>query len=429
MMSWVQWWSASDPLADIRLPVADGIAPRHAVLEWTPVGVLVRVLDSASTVSVHGKPVVRALLRAGQQLSVGSTAIIVEAYTERAPGQGVETGDTGDTIDLIARATATTPSVCSVSCDECGLVRAITLAPEFAKLPWLCEACASRRTSGPTMARIGDHDLLRPLGEGIMGVVYEGRHRFSGCRSAVKVIRDSLLDEPALRRRFVREQQAAALVAHERVVRCLGFGTQGERPYLIGEYMGGGEASQLLAPNMDVGLVLNIAIDVFRGLAVIHEAGYVHRDIKPQNILLQHQAGRVQAKIGDLGMIGYLQRIGVTSLTADGAVGGTLLYMSPEQLLDFKRVDRSADLYSAGACLYHMLTGQLPLTLPASAFDETDLLMSIAEQPRVAVRSLRPQLSLPLAQLIDTLVSLDEDPRAHMNAGDIAEILSDIRPS
>lgn len=274
------------------------------------------------------------------------------------------------------------------------------------------------------MRSIGGLDLLRPIGRGVTGVVYEGRQRATGYRAAVKLLHESLVVRPDVRARFVREQHTVAALEHPRITRCLGVGMENKRLFIAAEYVDGGDATSLLGGLAPISQVVRIGADLFEGLEFIHDAGYVHRDIKPGNVLLHRPDGALRAKIADFGLVGFLQREGVPSLTDEGAIGGTASYMAPEQFIDFKHAPPAADIYSAAATIYHLLTGKSPLPKQAETTRQYDMLICAAEDERVPIRARRPDLDPELARLFDGLLTRSDSVRTAMTASDVATVLS-----
>jgi serine/threonine-protein kinase len=211
---------------------------------------------------------------------------------------------------------------------------------------------------------VGDrYQLLRLLGTGGMGTVYEARHVRMERRFAVKFLHADLAKKAEVLARFEREALAAGTLDTEHVVEITDFGVAEEgAPYLVMEYLSGEDLAQLLARegSLAVPRAIKIALDVCRGLAVAHAAGIVHRDLKPANLFLARRAdGSIVTKILDFG-IAKLRSPTQGSVTLTGATLGTPYYMAPEQVRDTKEVDQRVDLYALGVVLYELLSGHKP---------------------------------------------------------------------
>jgi serine/threonine protein kinase len=202
--------------------------------------------------------------------------------------------------------------------------------------------------------------ILRLVGQGGMGAVYQARQPKLDRLVAVKILPPEVARDPGFTERFSREARALARLNHPNIVTIYDFGTTDRLYYFSMEYVDGKNVRELLeAGELAPALALKIISQVCDALQYAHDEGFVHRDIKPENILLDRK-GRV--KIADFGLA---RLVGLTptylTLTGSQQVMGTLYYMAPEQMKGGHRVDHRADLYSLGVVFYEMLTGELPL--------------------------------------------------------------------
>ena len=203
-----------------------------------------------------------------------------------------------------------------------------------------------------TRVQGGRYRLERPLGHGGMATVYLAQDEELHRPVAIKLLAENLAGDTAFQQRFLREARLAARLSHPNVVAVYDVGeAEDGRPYIVMEYVPGETLAELgrVPPDEAVGL----AVQACRGLAHAHSAGLVHRDVKPQNLLLR-QDGTV--KVADFGIARAAE---TTALTQVGTVLGTAAYLSPEQALG-EEVTTAADVYSLGAVLYELLTGRLP---------------------------------------------------------------------
>ncbi len=209
---------------------------------------------------------------------------------------------------------------------------------------------------------VGSYVLLEKLGEGGMGAVYKARNWKLGRIVAMKLIRKDRLDSEVAVKRFRREIQAAARLAHPNIVHAYDADEAGGVHFLVMEYVEGTDLGKLLKRRgpLPVAAACDYVRQAALGLQHAFEQGMVHRDVKPANLLLT-AAGVV--KVMDFG----LARLGRTTagdesstMTQEGAVMGSLDYIAPEQAMDSHAVDIRADLYSLGCTLYHLLTGRVP---------------------------------------------------------------------
>ncbi len=193
-----------------------------------------------------------------------------------------------------------------------------------------------------------------------MAVVYKAEDAVLGRRVALKTLHERYAEEDSFRSRFKQEARAMASLDHENVVRVYDISQDGEVPFIVAEYVGGGDVGGLLrrAPGgrLDVRSVREIAGQLLRALAYAHRRGVIHRDVKPSNILLTEE-GKV--KVADFGIARIVEE--EESAGNPGEIIGSARYMSPEQLRGDETTPRS-DIYSVGILLYHCLTGRPPFS-------------------------------------------------------------------
>ncbi|MEV0591426.1 serine/threonine-protein kinase [Nonomuraea cavernae] len=199
-------------------------------------------------------------------------------------------------------------------------------------------------------SRLGGYRLASRLGSGGQGVVYEGYDRAAN-RVAVKVLHAYLAGDSPLRRRFTREVSAAQRVASFCTARILDHDLEGERPYIVTEFVPGPSLRRAVTerPALDPDALHRLAVGVGTALTAIHQAGVVHRDLKPENVLLGHDGPRVI----DFG----IARAAGLSMTSTGELTGTPMYMAPE-LFSGGRAEAAADVFAWGAVVYFAATGR-----------------------------------------------------------------------
>lgn len=227
------------------------------------------------------------------------------------------------------------------------------------------------------------YTLIRLVGEGGMGRVYEARHtRLGSKRFAIKLLHPEYARHSEVLSRFQREAEAAAAIRSRHVGDVYDVHkTADGRPYIVAEFLEGTElAARLLTyGRVTVPYAVYIGRQICRALAAAHDAGIVHRDMKPENVFLTGDIERPIAKVIDFG-ISKFGDAGGSSLTKTGMIMGTPSYMAPEQARG-ERVDHRADIYAVGAILYHMLTGKRPFDRNDPTATITAVLLEEPERP------------------------------------------------
>lgn len=207
----------------------------------------------------------------------------------------------------------------------------------------------------------GRYRLQGALGQGGASVVYRAEHIDLLKEVAVKVLKPELCVLKEAMQRFQREARAVSRLDHRNIVRVTDFGrTNNGSLFLVMELVNGQCLADMVRDRpLPTSMVLSIALEVLEGLSHAHAHGVVHRDLKPDNIMVDYVAGRVVAKVLDFGIAKVLEEPMDGGLTQPGRVFGTPRYMAPEQAQGL-RVDARADLYAVGVCLYEMLSGVPP---------------------------------------------------------------------
>jgi hypothetical protein len=239
---------------------------------------------------------------------------------------------------------------------------------------------------------VGRYRLVRRLGGGGMGAVYEALDTASGRRVALKLMKPESASSQEAIDRFRREGELASKLAHPRCVFVLAADEEQGRPYIVMELMTGSTLADLVKDKgpLPPELAVRKILDVMEGLQEAHALGLIHRDVKPSNCFLEAD-GRV--KVGDFGLAKSLPR--QTQLTRTGTFLGTPLFASPEQIR-MERVDIQSDVYSVAATLYFLLTGQAPFQTGDSM---ATMARIVADDPP-SLRELRPQLPKALDKVV-----------------------------
>ena len=295
-------------------------------------------------------------------------------------------------------------------------------------------------TAEYSLGQLGSYRLLRELGAGGMGTVYEAEDVHLRRRVALKALKPELARDPLARQRFLEEARAAAALQHDHVVAIFHVGDDRGVPYLIMPLLVGQTLSQRLQQHgpMPMVHILILARQLAEGLTAAHAAGLIHRDIKPSNVLLETLISEPANEIRDSAEgsttqtavaatpnfrvkildFGLARRVDTSAqLTKTGVVVGTPSFMAPEQARGLP-VDRRSDLFSLGAVLYLVCTGELPFRGP----DAMSVLLAVTtETPRPA-RLTNPSVPVALSDLIDRLLAKDPANRPD-SAADVSTAL------
>jgi len=267
------------------------------------------------------------------------------------------------------------------------------------------------RDGHATLPCVGGYWLLRLIDRGGMSEVYLSYDEAHQCPVAVKLLAEHLAHAPQYVARFYREARLSRLLSHPHLVRGLNAGhdPRVQRHYLVLEYVAGPSALTLLQrqQKLPAGVVVQIGIDVAQALAYLHQRQYIHRDVKPDNILLHPQQG---AKLADLGVARRVHDD--TGQTGTHEAVGTSHYMSYEQGLHADWVDGRSDVHALGATLYHLLTGEVPF----AGRTHEEIMEHKKRDTFRPVRQLLPQVPRRLAEIIEA--TLWSDPRRRPSSAD-----------
>jgi eukaryotic-like serine/threonine-protein kinase len=266
---------------------------------------------------------------------------------------------------------------------------------------------------------IGKYKVLERLGSGGMGSVYLCEHKFMRRRVAVKVLPAAKAEDPASLERFYREARAAAALDHPNIVRAYDIDQDENLHFLVMEYVDGASLQEIIKKSgpMNMLRAAHYVRQAAVGMQHAHEAGLVHRDIKPGNLLVD-RAGTL--KVLDMGLARFFHdEEDILTKKYDESVLGTADYLAPEQALDSHGVDIRADIYSLGATFYFCLTGSPPFNEGTVA---QKLIWHQTRQPK-PIRSIRPEVPEALAAIIDRMMTKDRLKRFQTPA-QVAEALA-----
>lgn len=269
-------------------------------------------------------------------------------------------------------------------------------------------------------ATIGGFTIRNLIGHGGMGRVYRGHDDQLERHVAIKVMHPSRAQDEVARKRFLRESRATAAINHPHVITILQVGEHDELPYIVMQHVNGPNLTDYCnqcGGKVPVAEAIRIGRELADGLSAAHENGLVHRDIKPDNILLEGTKKRV--RIIDFGLAREVDAE-EARLTADGAVVGTPAYMSPERI-GVEEVDTKSDLFGIGVILYEMLSGRLPF----DGKSMVSILAAIAQGKPPHLSTLVPNLPDELSDLVMQLLAKNKKDRP-ADAASVAQQLAAI---
>jgi len=389
------------PDAHLYLPDDRFFSRNHCLLEINPPHSFLRDLGSTNGTFVNGQRVREAYLNNGDRIQGGETILIVEVTT----ATDRHLSDT--TLDLDPGR----PVLVMVECLNCGRREQAQASQPDEKLTFLCEDCRIELKRSPQS--VPGYDTVKLLGRGGMGCVMLGREHKSGRAVAIKTLLPEFAVSEKAMQRFMREIDVAAALRHKNIVEFIDRGTHNGVVYLVTEFVEGADASKLaesrggFLPYADAMSIIAQALDA---LAYAHTQGYIHRDFKDQNILVSGHPPNLIAKLTDFGLAKSFTHSGMSGVTMAGEMAGTLAYMPPEQLRNFRDVKPQSDIYAVGMTAYSLLTGKLALDLTRKT-SVNDTIRAIFEQPCIPLRERAPHVPQPVCEIIDRALAKDPSQR------------------
>ncbi|HEV3257676.1 MAG TPA: FHA domain-containing serine/threonine-protein kinase [Gemmataceae bacterium] len=372
----------------------------HFMIEVNPPLCQLMDMGSHNKTYVNGQAVETAYLKNGDRIRAGHTVLRVALEAgDQAPAAEPPSAPTPvqqATPPRTGKARPTPqPEPAVQVCRVCGgpVAPADDAAP-----PALCRACREEIRSHPQP--IAGYQVIRELGHGTFGMVYLALREGDESLVALKMIIPAVTPKPADIARFQREARILYELDHPHIVACREVGESGGKLYFAMDYIHGTDAARLVKADgpMPAGRAVGLICQLLQALEYAHAKGFVHRDIKPSNLLVTEHAGREGAMLADFGLARVYQDSQLSGLTMTGDIGGTVAFMAPEQITNFRHVKPTADQYATGATLYNLLTDRLVYDFPTQV--EQQLSIILRKKP-VPVRSRRPDIPEELAAVID----------------------------
>jgi eukaryotic-like serine/threonine-protein kinase len=388
-----------NPDAHLCLPDDRYFSRNHCLLEMNPPHSFLRDLNSTNGTFLNGQRVKDAYLKNGDRIQCGETILVVEVTT---------TNLSETTHDDLP---PTRPILVMVECLNCGRREQAQASAADEHLTFLCEDCRIELKRSPQA--IPGYDTVKLLGRGGMGSVMLGRDQRTGRAVAIKTLLPEFAVSDKAMRRFLREIDVAAALKHRNIVEFIDRGTHNGVVYLVTEFVDGADASKLAESQggrLRYEDGISIISQALEALSFAHERGYIHRDFKDQNILVAGESPNLLAKLTDFGLAKSFTHSGMSGVTMAGEMAGTLAYMPPEQLRNFRDVKPQSDIYAVGMTAYSLLTGCLALDLSKNS-SVNDTIRAIFEQPAVPLRQRAPHIPQPVCEIIDRALAKDPAQR------------------
>lgn len=384
------------------LPEDKFFSRHHCLLEVNPPRCFMRDLGSTNGTFVNGQRISEAFLKSGDRIQGGETVLLVEVNAGNVSAQ------TSPGPNLPREENFSRPTIVNVECLNCGRREKAEAATADEHLTFLCEDCRIELKHAPQP--IPGYDTIRILGRGGMGAVMLAREQNTGRAVAIKTLLPEFAVSDKAMRRFMREIDVAAALKHSNIVEFLDRGVNNGVVYLVTEFIDGPDAARLAdarGGHLPLQEGLSIISQALAALSHAHAQGYIHRDIKDQNILVSGSWPNLTAKLTDFGLAKSFTQSGMSGVTVAGEMAGTLAYMPPEQLKNFRDVQPQSDIYAVGMTAYSLLAGTLALKLGRKT-SMAETIKAIFEQAPIPLRERAPQLPQQVCEIIDR--ALVKDP-------------------
>jgi serine/threonine-protein kinase len=324
-------------------------------------------------------------------------------------------------------------------CEKCGKDVSAEIG-EGRRGACLCNACQQQAEADPLQLlehlfdqaavstgksiAVPGYEIERKLKVGGFGAVYLAKRRSDASNVAIKVMLSRIAVDKKSRDAFLREIDTMKTLKHRHIVTVLESGSAGTAFYFVMEYCDGGSVGDLLRSRggkLPVSEAGPLMLDALDGLAFAHRQGFVHRDLKPDNLLLVTSRKRKIAKVSDFGLAKNFESAGFSGHTVTGSFGGTPSYMPREQVVNFKRMKPASDVWSMAATLYNMLTGQTPRNFRR----DVDPIQIILQDGTIPIRERNAKIPHKIAEVIDRCLSNDLKER-YQNADQMRAALTKV---
>jgi serine/threonine-protein kinase len=389
------------------MPEDMALSRDHFMIEINPPQCELRDLGSTNGTFVNNQRVDRIRLASGDVIAAGQSVfrVRVDQSPLSSSERGLGSASSGDGTSVVA-----------IRCAGCGTPapQNITVAGPASGdatevVEWWCSLCRSEGSALPQP--VPHYTTLREIGRGAMGVVYQARHNQTGQTVALKLIMPETATTRTAIDRFYREMSVISQLRHPNIVEWYEQGMTRGHFWFAMEYVAGSNLETIAKEqpgSYPANQACRLTCQILKGLELAHRMGFVHRDIKPENILIGHSPEGLLVKISDFGLAKSFRGVGLSGLTFSGEMRGTVPFMPPEQMLDFKTVTPLADLYATAATLYYLLSCKYIYDEPEGG---GDLIRMLLEEQPVPIRKRRPDVPSALAAVIEKCLARDPSER------------------
>jgi pSer/pThr/pTyr-binding forkhead associated (FHA) protein len=384
------------------MPEDTALSRDHFIVEVNPPRCELRDLGSTNGTFVNDHKVERVRLNPGDKIAAGQSVFAIRIEGATGDGDG---GAKNRTVALGLGTQVFTCAGCGVKAPPGTDIADDSDASMGDSIQWLCDLCRGEIATSPQP--VPTYTTIRQLGRGGMGVVFQARNNQSGRMVAIKLIVPESAATRSAIDRFLREMSVISQLKHPNIVEWLEQGMTRGQFWFTMEYVAGTNLEALANAEpgrYPINQACRMASQVLKGLEHAHSLGFVHRDIKPENILIGQSPAGLIAKISDFGLAKSFRGLGLSGLTFSGEMRGTVPFMPPEQMLDFKAVQPIGDLYSTAATLYYLISGQFIYDQVA---DGGDLIRMLLEEQPVPIESRRPDVPPTLAKVLERGLARD----------------------
>lgn len=393
----------------------------HLMIEVAPPKCFLKDLQSTNGTEVNGKEVSETHLNDGDLVHGGRTTMRVRIEKDE-PATLPPTSKQGSPVREKQTGSEQATEVLGhtlgeLRCFECNKKPEGSTYLDDLTQTWLvayvCPACRNKQQ--PPENPVPNYEKLGTLGNGILGPVLKARRISTGKLAALKLISPEMASNPDAVKLFLREVQLTVKLDHPNIVPVIEIGQAGQELWIATEFVDGSNAAELtngMGGKLPVRDAVDIIAQVLDALDYAHGLNLVHRDVKPSNILVSGQPGSYEAKLVDFGLVKNVDEAGMSGITREGEVRGSVFFMPPEQVLDCRFVKEAVDIYAAGATLYWLLTGDHVRDFKARDLrgELVDPYLVILEKTVIPIRKRDPSIPQQIADVLQTaLADVDDD--------------------